>query len=64
MSLNALQKALVGVGLAEEPKSRKPRHKKYKCRICGAPMQFVEDSNIMVCTGEKCKNYYLFSISA
>ena len=62
MALNALQKELVNKGFAKEPKSRKPRHKKYQCKVCGAPMQFIESTNTMVCTGEKCKNFYLFSI--
>ena len=61
MSLNALQKELVRTGLVEEPQSRKHKQKKFKCRMCGAPMNVIEDSNVMVCTADKCKNYYLFT---
>ena len=63
MSLNALQKALVESKLAEEPKPRKRKKKNFKCKVCGAPMKIIDDSNIMVCSGDKCKNYYLFAIS-
>lgn len=60
MPLNAMQKALVNAGFAEEPKQRKRKPKNFKCRVCGAPMIIVDDSNIMTCSGDKCKNYFLF----
>ena len=28
---------------------------KHKCRACGKPMVFVGNSNVMVCSNEKCK---------
>ena len=59
MAMNALQKALVEAGLAEEPKpKRKRRGKLFNCRKCGTRMTKVEDSNIMFC--EKCGQYFLF----
>lgn len=61
MALNTIQKAMVEVGLIEEPQSRKHKKKKFKCKVCGAPMQTIDETNIMVCTGDKCKNYYLFN---
>lgn len=58
---NQLQKELVEKGFAEKPKSRKKRnHKKFTCYRCGQEMSVIDDSNIMVCTNEKCNNYYLF----
>lgn len=61
MVLNALQKELVEKGFAEEPKPRKQRKQKnFKCRVCGAPMNIIEDSNIMTCSSDRCRNYFLF----
>lgn len=57
-ALNALQKELVRVGLAEEPKARKPRYKQFKCHRCKHVMTKVPDSNIMYC--EQCGQYFLF----
>lgn len=56
--MNALQKALVNAGLAETPKERKINHRKYNCRKCGAPMIYIDNTNVMSCSS--CKNYYLF----
>ena len=56
--LNALQRALVQSGLAEEPKARKPRYKQSKCHRCKHVMTKVPDSNIMFC--EQCGQYFLF----
>lgn len=61
MALSALQKALVESGLVEEPELKKShKQKKNKCRICGAPMEIIEGTNVMSCTGEKCRNFFLF----
>lgn len=58
-NLNALQRALVNAGLAEEPKPKKRRkNKQFNCRRCGTVMTKVEDSNIMFCS--KCGQYFLF----
>lgn len=57
-SLNALQRELVRVGLAEEPKERKIKYKQFKCHKCHTIMTKVPDSNIMYC--EKCGQYFLF----
>ena len=54
-SLNALQRELVRVGLAEEPKERKIKYKQFKCHTI---MTKVPDSNIMYC--EKCGQCFLF----
>lgn len=59
-SLGPLQKSLVEAGLAKPPKQRKPRTKQFKCHRCKAPMVKIEDSNIMVCSNEKCNNYFIF----
>jgi len=56
--MNALQLALVNAGLAEAPKTRKPRGKQFKCHKCHNVMVKVPDSNIMYC--EKCGQYFLF----
>lgn len=58
MAMNALQRALVNAGLAEEPKTRKPRPKQFKCHRCKTVMTKVPDSNVMYCTN--CNNYFLF----
>lgn len=57
-ALNALQRELVRVGLAEESKERKPKYKQFKCHKCRSVMTKVPDSNIMFC--EKCGQYFLF----
>ncbi len=61
MSLGAMQKALVEAGLADEPKERHRRKKQFKCRKCGRPMIRLDDTNIMFCSGNTCKNFYIFS---
>lgn len=60
MALGAMQKALVNAGLANEPKRRSRRQKQNRCRKCGKPMIRLEDTNIMVCSGDTCRNYYIF----
>lgn len=58
-NMNALQRALVKAGLAEEPKlKRRRKGKQFNCRRCGTVMTKMEDSNIMFC--ESCGQYYLF----
>ncbi len=56
--LNALQRALVDAGLAEQPKPRKKNIKQFKCHRCKHIMTKVPDSNIMYC--ENCGQYFLF----
>lgn len=56
--LNALQKELVRVGLAEKPKERKMKYKQFKCHKCHNIMTRVPDSNIMYC--DRCGQYFLF----
>ena len=56
--LNALQRALVDAGLAEEPKPQKKKYKQFKCYRCHNTMTKVPDSNIMYC--EQCGQYFLF----
>ncbi len=59
MALNALQRALVKSGLAEQPKEKKKhRGKRFNCHKCKTVMTKVPDSNIMYC--EKCGQYFLF----
>ena len=61
MTLGAMQKALVNAGVVNEPKERKRRQKQFKCRKCGKLMNRIEDTNIMICSGDTCRNYYIFS---
>ncbi len=56
--LNALQRALVDAGWAEEPKPQKPKYKQFKCHKCKTIMTKVPDSNIMYCS--ECGQYFLF----
>lgn len=58
MTMNAIQQALVNAGLAEEPKTRRPRPKQFKCHKCHNVMTKVLDSNIMYCN--RCGQYFLF----
>lgn len=56
--LNALQRELVRVGLAEEPKAHKPKYRQFKCHKCKHVMVKVPESNIMYCP--QCGQYFLF----
>lgn len=58
---NAMQKAMVEAGLAEEHKPRKPRKGKvFKCHKCGLEMVNPDWGNFMVCPS--CDNsYFIFS---
>ena len=58
MAMNALQRALVRAGLAEEPKERKVKSKQFKCHRCKHFMTKVPSSNIMYCP--ECGQYFLF----
>jgi len=50
--MNAVEKAFVRAGF-KLPSPKKPRPQKIqKCRKCGAPMQIIEGTNVMVCTGD------------
>ncbi len=58
-NMNALQRAIVRAGLAEEPKPKRRRKgKQFNCRRCNTIMTKVYGTNIMFC--EKCGQYYLF----
>ena len=59
--MNNLQTELQRVGLANTDSPRKRKSKQYKCRKCGSPMVAIEGTNVMSCTGDKCKNFYLFA---
>lgn len=61
--MNQIQKAFVNVGLRTEknlPKQKKRKNKVQKCYKCGSIMEYVDDTNILVCPNDKCSNYYLF----
>lgn len=49
MTMNAMQKALVIAGFAEEPKEKKHKGKTFQCNKCGAEMVKPEDCNFMYC---------------
>lgn len=58
---NQLEKALLDAGLADKAIPRKkPRHKKFKCHVCGEPMVIVENTNTMACSNPDCKQYFIF----
>lgn len=62
--MKSLQDALVQANIAKPLKTR-PKEAKVigKCRKCGAPMMTVPNTNIAVCTGDKCKgknNFIIF----
>ena len=57
--MNALQKALVNAGLAQEPKYKKHKHKPITCRKCGEQMYQPEGDNYAYCS--KCGNSIIFS---
>ena len=61
MAMNALQRALVRAGLAEEPKEKRKHYKQFKCFNCGARMVQIEETNTMAC--EKCGQYFVFQKS-
>lgn len=65
--MSTLQEALINAGFAEEPKPRRKRKPKtYKCKVCGSSMIIIDNSNVMVCSGDNlkegktCKNFFLF----
>ena len=61
-ALGSLQKAMVDAGLVEEVKTRKPRLKQFKCKVCGQPMIRIEDTNTMVCSSYKGYTFYNMTV--
>ena len=59
---NQMEKALERVGFKSTRKTKKPKHKKFACKICGSPMTTIENTNVMTCSNDKCANYYIFDI--
>ena len=60
---NQMEKAIIDAGLASTPKpQKKPRHKKFKCHICGEPMIMIEGTNVMACSNDTCSQYFIFDI--
>ena len=60
MPTNALQRALVSAGLAEEPKEKRKRYKKFTCNRCGEVMTRLDGTNFMYCP--QCDySYFIFS---
>lgn len=58
---NQMEKAMLAAGLADTPKpQKKPRHKKFTCHSCGAPMRVIENTNVMACTSDTCHQYFVF----
>jgi len=72
-----MEQAFLNAG-AKPVKPRKVRVPKgQKCRKCGADMRFVENTNILVCTGDigitaedgtvksiPCTNKFIFTVAA
>lgn len=59
---NQLENAFKRVGFTSNKTTKKPRHKKFECRICGAPMRIIDNTNVMVCTNDDCHNKYIFDV--
>lgn len=58
MAMNALQRALVRAGLAQEPKEKRKHYKQFKCHQCNSNMIQIPGTNTMAC--EKCGQYFVF----
>lgn len=73
--MTVMEKAFVNAGF--KPLKAKPvrTRKEQKCRKCGAPMRFIENTNVMVCTGDieikddnglfqltPCTNKFIFTV--
>ena len=61
MAMNAMQRALVNAGLAEEPKECKRRGKQFKCNKCGEVMEHPTDCNFMYCRNCNSPSYFIFT---
>lgn len=51
-----------GFEKTEKDKPKKKYQKQFKCHTCGAPMIMIEGSNVMVCSNEECKQYFIFNV--
>jgi formylmethanofuran dehydrogenase subunit E len=58
--MSTMQKAFAAAGITKEVKKRKKKYKDYACYKCGEPMHRDENTNVLVCTNDKCNNYYIF----
>lgn len=58
MTMGTMEKAFAAVGMFPPHPVRSYKHREQKCRKCGSPMRFIEDSNVMCCS--ECGNYFIF----
>lgn len=71
---STLEQAFVKAGYKPLQKKKARPRKIQKCHRCGAPMEYIEETNILVCTGDveikddegnlrtvACNNRFLFS---
>ena len=56
IELEMLKKGLVN----KKRKQKRRKRKKFTCHKCGAPMIYIDDTNVMACTGDKCVQYFIF----
>lgn len=61
---NQMFKALEEAGFNKNTPNKKPKKKtqmkKMKCRRCNSEMTPIDDTNIFVCSNNKCNNFYVF----
>ena len=57
-----MEKAFVRKGFQSNRKVKKPKHRKFTCKVCGAPMTTIDNTNVMICSDDKCANYYIFDV--
>lgn len=48
----SMAQAFMNAGFSPVKPRKQKEAKIHKCRKCGAPMQIIEETNVMVCTGE------------
>ncbi len=51
-----------GFKKSTKDKPKKKHQKQFQCHTCGAPMITIEGTNIMVCSNEECKQYFIFDV--
>jgi transcription initiation factor IIE alpha subunit len=58
---NQLEVALFNCGLIKKKrKNKRQKHKSFRCHKCDSDMIFIDNTNVMVCSNDQCKQYFLF----